>query len=265
MMKNNTSSFLGRLALRFVFGPFERFQTNRLPDEDLVVNTGGLNLKIFAPRHNRVAASIYTKGVWEPEVTGALRALIKPGDTVFDIGGDAGYYTVIFAKLVGSGGKVVVFEPIPKAQERIMENVALNDFHNVEMVDLALGSKPGSFVLERPFQDSRINLNKAEPGPEDILVKVIRFDDLAKARVLPRADLIKIDVEGAELEILRGMESYVAAHHPTFVIELHPELLPQFGASVDDVIQWLKERGYSLTALDAGDVSLTEATTFVAR
>lgn len=264
-MKTKTSSWLGRLALRFVFAPFERFQAGRLPDEDLVISVGGLKLKIFAPRHNRVAASLYTKGVWEPEVTGALRALIKPGDTIFDIGGDAGYYTVMFAKLVGSGGKVVVFEPIPKAQERIMENVGLNGFTNVEMVDLALGSKPGSFVLERPFQDSRINLNKVEPGPEDILVKVVRFDALAAERSLPKADLIKIDVEGAELEILKGMEDYVSAHHPVFVIELHPELLPQFGASVADVINWLEAHGYTLTALDAGDVSLTEATTFIAR
>lgn len=261
----NKGTVLGRIAKYLIFEPLTSWKNSRLPDEDMIVHLSGSKLKIFPPRSNLVGRALYQSGVWEPEVTGALRALIKLGDTVFDIGGDAGYYTVIFAKLTGSSGKVVVFEPIPKAQERIMENVRLNGFTNVEMVDLALGSNPGSFVLERPFQDSRINLNKREPGPEDILVKVVRFDALAAERSLPKADLIKIDVEGAELEILKGMEDYVSANHPTFVIELHPTLLPQFGATVEDVIQWLKTRGYTLTALDAGDVSLTEATTFIAR
>jgi Methyltransferase FkbM domain len=96
-------------------------------------------------------------------------------------------------------------------------------------------------------------------------VKVVRFDELAVERNLPRADLIKIDVEGAELEILRGMENYVTSHHPVFVIELHPHLLPQFMASVDDVLGWLAGHGYTMTALDAGDISRTDATTFVAR
>ena len=264
-MSPSSPSLLGRLALLTIFQPLQRWQQSRLPAEDTMVSTGGMRMKVFSPRHNRVGHALFVNGVWEPEFTGALRALIKPGDTVFDIGGDAGYYTLLFAKAVGPKGKVVVFEPIPKAQERILENVKLNGFTNVNMVDLALGSRPGSFVLERPFEDSRINLEKAVPSSEDILVKVERFDTLVAKRSLPRADLIKMDVEGAEMEILKGMESYVETHHPTFTIELHPQLLPQFGSSAEEVTSWLTQRGYTLTALDAGDISTSVATTFLAR
>ncbi|MDB6139804.1 MAG: hypothetical protein JWO94_2876 [Verrucomicrobiaceae bacterium] len=260
-----TSSWLGRLLFRLVFRPFQAWEESQLPDSDLIIETGGFKMKIFPPRTNRIGRALYLNGIWEPEVTGAFRSLIRPGSTVFDIGGDAGYYTLLFARATGAAGRVFVFEPIPKAQERILENVRLNGLRNVELVDLALGSKPGSFVLEKPFEDSRINLSKTSAGEGDILVKVEVFDTLAEVRGLPIADLIKIDVEGAELEVLRGMEAYVAKYHPDFVIELHPHYLPQFGASVNDVLEWLKKRGYCLTALDAGEVSLTEATTFLAR
>lgn len=260
------SSLLSKLALKCFFQPLARWQESRLPEEDAILSVCGMKMKVFSPRRNRIGKALYMQGVWEPEVTGAFRALVKPGDTVFDIGGDAGYYTLLFAKGVGPKGKVFVFEPIPKAQERIMENVSLNGFKNVTLVDLALGSRPGSFVLEKPFEASRINLEKKEAVPgEDILVKVERLDTLAEEQGLPRADLIKIDVEGAEMEILRGMEGYVNKHHPTFVIELHPQLLPGFNATVSDVLTWLTDRGYTLTAIDAGNISHTEATTFIAR
>jgi FkbM family methyltransferase len=158
-----------------------------------------------------------------------------------------------------------VFEPIPKAIQRIEENAKLNAFDHIEVVGTALGSKSGSFVLEKPFEESRINLGKQIPGPDDILVPVVRFDDLAIDRMLPRANLIKIDVEGAELEVLKGMESYVKIHHPSFVVELHPHLLPQFGAVVKDVTDWFSQRGYSMRALDAWEIGAERATTFLAR
>lgn len=261
----NLRTLPGQLAIKLFFNPLARWRESRLPDEDCILDLGGMRMKVFSPRRNRIGAALYQTGVWEPEVTGAFRALVKPGDVVFDIGGDAGYYSLLFARGTTASGKVYVFEPIPKGIQRIEENARLNAFDHIEVIGTALGSKPGSFVLEKPFEDSRINLQKQEPGPDDILVQVVRFDDLAAERSLPRADLIKIDVEGAEMEILRGMENYVATHRPAFAIELHPHLLPQFGASVEDVTSWLRTRGYKLTALDAGEISTTRATTFLAR
>jgi len=258
-------NLLGQLALKLLFNPLARWRENRLPDEDLVLDLGSIRMKVFPPRRNRVSSSLYRTGVWEPEVTGAFRALVRPGDVVFDIGGDAGYYSLLFALSTTASGRVYVFEPIPKAIQRIEENAKLNSFEQIEVIRTALGSNAGSFVLEKPFEESRINLQKQQPGPDDILVQVVRFDDLATERSLPRADLIKIDVEGAEMEILRGMENYVATHRPAFAIELHPSLLPQFGSSVDEVTSWLRIRGYTLTALDAGEISTTKATTFLAR
>ncbi len=253
------------MLLRLVFQPYAAWRTSRLPDHDVVIHTGGFLVKAFSPRNNRIGRALFLTGIWEPEVTGAFRALVKPGDTVFDIGGDAGYYTLLFKKCAGPEGHVVVFEPIPLAQERITENVALNGFRNVTLIDKALGSRPGSFVLERPFEDSRINMTKTSAGEGDITVDVVPFDTLDRQRPLPVPSLVKIDVEGAELEVLRGMEHLVSAHHPAFVIELHPQYLPQFDATVNDVLDWLQRRGYHLTALDAGEISSGEATTILAQ
>jgi FkbM family methyltransferase len=221
-------------------------------------------MKVFSPRRNLIGRALYERGVWEPEVTGAIRALVKPGMVIFDVGGDAGYHSLLFAKAVGETGQVIVFEPIPKAQERIAENLQLNGFSQTRILSLALGRSRGSFVLEKPFEASRINLEKSTASAGDITVEVHRLDDLIETEKLPRADLIKIDVEGAEFEVLRGMENYVQRYHPSFVIELHPDMLPMFGASVSDVLNWLTDRGYMLTALDAGEISKTVATTFLA-
>jgi len=259
------SSILGRLARRLFSQPMTRWRENQLPAQDVTLCVSGLMMKVFPPRTNRIGRALYLEGVWEPEATGAFRSLIKPGDTVYDIGGDAGYYTLLFSKAVGPNGRVVVFEPIPKALERIAENLELNGVSNVILIDKALGSKAGSFVLEKPFEDSRINLARTNAVESDIMVQMERFDTLAARLSLPVPDLVKMDVEGAELEVLQGMEDLVRNHHPSFVIELHPQFLPQFGASVDDVAHWLETRGYHLTAVDAGDISRSHATTILAR
>ncbi|MES2597868.1 MAG: FkbM family methyltransferase [Verrucomicrobiota bacterium] len=257
-------SFLGRLLRQFVFEPLSAWKTHQLPDEDVILDVIGCRMKVFPPRRNLIGRALYLTGVWEPEVTGAIRALLRPGMVVFDVGGDAGYHSLLFAKAVGATGRVIVFEPIPKAQERIAENLQLNGFGHASILGLALGRARGSFVLESPFTASRINLQKKETGENDIRVEVHRLDDLAESEKLPRADLIKIDVEGAEFEVLSGMADYVARHRPDFLIELHPDFLPQFGAKVQDVTDWLTSRNYRLVAIDAGDISESVPTTFLA-
>lgn len=261
---SDRSSLAGRLALRFLFQPLARWKEGRLPDEDLVLTLGGLQMKVFPPRRNRVSRALLEQGVWEAEVTGAIRALVRPGWRVLDIGGDAGYHTLMFAQAVGPAGSVQVFEPIPAAQQRIQENVALNGFENVRLHGFALGAKKGSFVLERPLEASRLNPGKQEAGEGDITVRVERFDELPPEINEVRADLVKVDVEGAELEVLRGMEGFVAAHRPAFIVELHPDMLPLFGAAVREVTDWFHQRGYRLSPLDAWEISETRATTFLA-
>ena len=213
-----SSRLLGRLALRFFFQPLARCRQSRLPDQDVIISTSGCKMKIFAPRSNLIGRELYLRGVSEPEVTGAIRALTGPGRTIFDIGGDAGYHTLLFAHAVGPSGKVFVFEPIPAAQKRIEENHRLNGFEQCQIHGLALGRKKAFMLLERSFESSRLNPDKKTAGTGDITVAVERLDDVMLAESLPVPDLIKIDVEGADLEVLSGMETLVAAHHPAFII-----------------------------------------------
>lgn len=72
-MPARSSSLLGRLALRLIHEPLRRWREACLPDEDVVVETGGLKMKVFSPRRNRIGRALYEQGVWEPEVTKWLR------------------------------------------------------------------------------------------------------------------------------------------------------------------------------------------------
>lgn len=244
------SSLLGRLALRCFFEPLQRLREARLPDRDVEFALNGYRLKAFPPRHNKISRYIHAHGVWEPEVTRCAQQRIRPGMRVWDIGADVGYFSLLFAGLAGPGGRVRAFEPIPKARLRLEENLRLNTCTNVEVESRALGSKPGKFILEKPLEISRINLAKQLPGPEDIEVQVVRGDDVFAESGWPSLDVIKLDVEGAELEILRGMTGVLQRHRPALLLEIHGPYLPMFGASGEEVMKWLREQGYQLEPID---------------
>ena len=104
----------------------------------------------------------------------------------------------------------------------------------------ALGSQPGKFILEKPLEVSRINPDKTAPGPDDIEVQVVRGDDVFAESGWPSLDLIKLDVEGAVLGILRGLAGVLQRHRPALILEIHGPYLPMFGASGEEVVEWLR-------------------------
>ena len=105
------------------------------------------------------------------------------------------------------------------------------------MCGLALGDRTGVVTLEEPLKKSSINLNKT-PGPEDIQVEMAIFDDWWEASQDRAPHLIKMDVEGAEYLVLRGMERTLRAHHPHLLIELHP------GPTAPSVLTFLSALDY---------------------
>ena len=185
----------------------------------------------------------YALGTTEPLVQEALRRLLRPGDVVYDIGANVGFFTVLAARLVGSGGAVVAFEPLPSTAEALRRNAALNGFAHVTVVARAVGRAAGAAKLALREESTWARLAApGETGPT-VEVEMVAIDDLVGSGAIRPPALVKIDVEGAELEVIAGMRRTIAAHHPTILCEMH-------GTNAAFAAQ-MAELGYGVTALES--------------
>jgi len=231
---------------------YSRFLLEKsLPNEDLTVLWDDQRILLENPRGNIISQDIYLKGVWEPEVTEYIRPRIKPGMTVIDVGADTGYYTLLFAKRVGRVGRVIAFEPIPSARDILERNISLNHYTNmITVCDFALFSHNASTVLEAPRKFSRINSKKTTNESNGIRIQTRIFDECVPEFNVQRIDIVKIDVEGAELDVLYGMRRSLEEYHPTLLVEVHPNYLEDFGFTPEDLIRFLDDTKYCIHPVD---------------
>ena len=174
---------------------------------------------------------MFLQGVWEPEVTEYICPRMAIGMTMIDIGADIGYYTLFFARRVGKPRRVIAFEPSPSAREMLERNIRLNNYGNVTVCDFALFSRNGWVILESPRELSRINPSKNSHVINGIEIQTRVFDECVSEFSIHRMDLVKIDVEGAELDVLRGMRHALEKYHPALLVEVHPDNLGYFNST----------------------------------
>jgi FkbM family methyltransferase len=170
------------------------------------------------------AAVAFATGAAERPLQDALVHEIRPGATVFDIGANVGFVTLVAARLVGPSGRVVAFEPVPENVESIRENLALNDVDWVELRETAVGREAGSarMIVSDISAFSRLETTSVPDAErERIDVSITSIDELVSSGSVPVPDLVKIDVEGAELEVIEGMRRTIAEHHPVILCEVH--------------------------------------------
>lgn len=222
----------------------------------------GFDLEVISPRRNRIGEALYRSGVWEQAVTDTIRETAKPGMTVLDIGADIGYYTILLARLA-SPGAVFAFEPIPQARDTLERNVERNALKNIAVSPFALGNAAASAWIEQPFEKSRLNLSGVKPATGDVAVEIRRFDELAGALGIQHVDFLKLDVEGAEHEVLMGMAHTIDRDHPICIIEVHGEMLPLFGSSKPGFLQWMRQHGYRWRWLEGVTEAETGTSTFL--
>ena len=152
-----------------------------------------------------------------------LRRILRSGDRCWDIGANIGFFTCLFAQRVGAGGRVVAFEPVPLTASRLAENVRLNDFPNVTIVQKALGDAPGRLPIYRRDEDyaegtASLRVDAASAGLVSDMVEIETIDRLADK--LPRPDFIKIDVEGYQWQVLQGAGRFFSGHRPMVMAEM---------------------------------------------
>jgi len=204
----------------------------------------------------------FLDGVWEPHVEGYLRAILEPGDTAIDVGANIGYFTAAMAETVGSGGRVLSFEPVPEIRDSLWRSIELNGFKNVTILDYALGNHEGESDMS---VDPRVAGSSSlvspplppaiPPSPDAYRVSVqVRTLDglLASGEVdAPNLKLLKVDAEGSELDVLQGSIELIEAARPHVVFELNAVASKAAGWSLADIRSLLQMVGgydiYQLT------------------
>lgn len=189
----------------------------------------------------------FVYGTWEKEVVASLTKNVSEGSVVFDVGAHIGFYTLLLAKLVGPGGRVYSFEPLPENFKLLSENVERNRCSNVRLVRKAVMVRSGPIRVTVPNSEpvpGSVSLT-ADYGTPPITVEAITLDEFAAPLSGP-IHLIKMDVEGAEHQVLLGGERTIRDHRPNLMIELHhfdPQREDQSALSLltrwDYRVEWL--------------------------
>ena len=174
----------------------------------------------------------------EPEF-GRLSDFIQPGDWTIDIGANIGNYAVRLAQLVGADGRVLAFEPVPETFELLASNCALTEWKNISLFNAAASDKMEIVGIDVPVDaDTGLpNLYRAALSESATLkVLCITIDSLAVAH---RVRLVKIDAEGHELSVLRGMRQLLIRDHPTLIVEGAETEVEEYLATIGYAFQQL--------------------------
>ncbi|WP_405778393.1 FkbM family methyltransferase [Streptomyces sp. NBC_00859] len=202
---------------------------------------------------------LYMFGVWEPNMTHWLRSRLRPGDTFVDVGANIGYFSVLASRLVGGDGQVVAVEASPVFHRRLLQHARLNECDNIRAVNTAVADtrKLLTFILASshnmgansivPYDGTAESTFDMEALP---LAEVLRPEEITTARV------IKVDVEGAEGSVIRGLLPVLDRLRPDaeITVEVTPSRMEQVGDCVDELLDAMRQRGFHVYRL-ANDYS----------
>ena len=197
-----------------------RVQTTYLGEKRVLSRILGHQKVFLSTDDLGFAGHVTLDGFWEIWLTLFMSRFVKPGMTVIDVGANFGYYTVLFGEAVGSGGRVVAVEPVPSTA-RLALSIELNGYSRCTTLhEVALGRNAnGDAHMFVPPHEPKNAQVVPRAGSDTIKVKSTNLDTLLKG--FDRVDLITIDAEGAELDILSGMEAVIAKHQPALVLEFN--------------------------------------------
>ncbi len=212
-----------------------------------------LNHKMYLHNTGRVSKLLRNTGIFEEIETKFVMNEIKDGDFVLDLGANIGYYTLIFAKLVGNNGKVFSFEPEQANFNLLLKNVKENNYNNVILENIAISNNTGTATLY---------LSNGRPGSHTIFptsfsiyrkkVKMIKLDDyFANSSFKNKISFIKMDIEGSELNAMEGLISILKINKKIkLLIEFNPKLITQNRLDSEDLLNLLKNLGFKISYFD---------------
>jgi FkbM family methyltransferase len=201
-----------------------------------------------------VQQTIFLEGAWDPTLSRLIESTLSPGDVFIDVGAHVGYFTLLAARRVTPGGTVISIEPNPFALEQLERNVERSGLSNVLIERTACGESAGvvQLYLHAESNSSMASLYSGKASRAGAVeVACTTVDDLCRSHGVHRVKLVKIDVEGAELFVLRGMARVMKEMRPVIVVELHPRLLAEVGTPIHEIEAFLENLGYVLEPMGA--------------
>ena len=205
------------------------------------------DIAIFADPNSFIEWQVASMGAYEDEINKLIRISLKHGDTAIDVGGNIGLQSIRMSQAVGENGRVYSFEPLIYLQEKFKKNIVLNRVYNVTLMPLALSDTESTaeFTID-PNGDNQGTFSLADTGPgaEKQLVDVKIADSLLELVALQALHLVKIDVEGFELQVLRGMKGLLQKHKPRLIFEYDTPLWARTGQDIKTCYQFLSDMGY---------------------
>ena len=215
----------------------------------------GRGVLINADPTDSLGRELLIRGTWEEDTWEVITSHLPPGATFVDVGAHIGYYSTKAGNLVGPAGRVVAIEPNPESIQRLRANLALNALTDrVIVCPFAVFEKRSTLqlYLSNRFHSTMASLSRAnaDATPEGsdrgfVNVPALPLDDILESLDLSRVDVIKIDVEGAELSALRGTTKTLARYRPVLVVEVIDRQLRNMGASEAELRAFLSRAGYA--------------------
>jgi FkbM family methyltransferase len=174
---------------------------------------------------------------------------VKRRSVVFDIGAHAGFYSLLASRLVGPHGVVFALEPLPANVSALREHLRINQIGNVRVLELAAWDRTGRVSFD-DMAGSTYTGRIATTGRRR--VQAIRLDELVDSGTLPPPDVIKMDIEGAELEALRGAHAVLSRYKPEILLATHGSVIHR------ECLTLLSSLGYSVAPLRGHDLLRTD-------
>jgi len=190
---------------------------------------------------------------YEPRTTQLLEEVVKPGMVIIDIGAHVGYYTLLAARQVGPTGRVYAFEPNQENHSLLLKNIEVNGYANVVATKMAVSDRVGSSPLYLTALDSGRHSLYRHGLPERgvATIETTTLDTFLESVDWPKVDLIKIDVEGAEVAVLDGMAKVIErSANLKLIIEFNPTLLRNAGVAPLEFLERLASSGRRAYRID---------------
>lgn len=217
----------------------------------LLINVQGHRMYVGAATVDFAPARVRSRP-YEKYQTELFRKIVKKGMVVVDIGASIGYYTLIAAELVGENGKVFAFEPEPENYALLVRNIEANGYKNVLPVQKAVSNKVETtrLFLSPDGNTGWHRIYDSQDGWDSIEIETVTLDEFFKDKE-GRIDVIKMDVEGAEMAVLQGMSHILKGNDNLKIFtEFMPMLLEKFGSSPEGYLSQLIKHGFKLYGID---------------